>query len=176
MINALSNDNTQQQVLVRNATTGLVEYRLSTSLPSIGVGRYHLNTSQSISNATVTTLVYDTIDTATSNITYSTGIFTINTAGIYIFDAGIIFASNAVGERYVNFKKNTGVNSVQSFRLNTNATDVWQVNNTYNDLFAVNDTLLIQLYQTSTGTLNASGVSTSSANYCNMTVNYIISA
>src|SRR6202453_1204757 len=75
-------DNTQTHILALNSSNQL-NYITTGSLiiPTTVFAAYHLNTSLPITTSTITALNYDTIDISNPAITYSAGLFTVNTTG-----------------------------------------------------------------------------------------------
>jgi hypothetical protein len=177
----LTIDNTQTSLLCRTSG-GILETRASTSIPSLIAAKYHLATSQLLSNTTATIISYDTTDVSSTNITYSAGTFTINTAGLYIWTCTTSYAASTVGFRMGWIIYNAlGVASTQ--RLSEMGVTVSSAavpaatNHSVVLKMSATDTLQMYGYQnTAGGTLNVLGLSTDSANYCSVQVGMIINS
>jgi hypothetical protein len=173
---SLTNDNTQTQVLVTNSTTGVIETRASNTFPVISTARYHLATSLSIGSDTTLVVAFDTADVSSTNIMYSTstptGVFTIETTGLYTWSGEAVFSSNTTGVRYSWFtwSRSTSRLSPTIATASTSSTNVTMFSSSITVFMTAADTMTFNTYQTTTGSLNVIGSSTNAVNYCNMTV------
>jgi hypothetical protein len=169
-------DNTQTHLLALNSSNQL-NYVTTGSVLSFGRAFYFRSlTDQMIPTASYTTLAYDTIALSTPNITYNTssGLFTINTAGVYTFCASTAFAANATGVRAVNFEKNISTPYLNTMNIPPNASGLTSIQMSYTDSFIIGDTLSVEVYQNTGGTLNVICATTNDLNYCNINVTFII--
>lgn len=117
------------------------------------VVRVHLANVQSINNNSQTVVKFDTVDEDTdSGYSASTGMYTVATAGLWLFEWAISWASNATGNR----------TSIGATSNNTNVFDIvsaavdgtGRTNGSLIERLAVNATFDVQGVQTSGGALN----------------------
>jgi hypothetical protein len=169
-------DNTQTKLLALN-TSNQLNYITTSSLPipSTIFVAYHLNTSVSIPNSTVTALVYDTVDINNPAITYnnSTGLFTVNTTGYYIITCSTVFITNSTGYRSFVIQNGAGTN-VSNIVSVPSTTQETSANNSYVGYFEGGTTFQVLVSQTSGGGLNIIGYATNNVNYCILTALGII--
>ncbi len=120
--------------------------------------RVHHNTTQSIANATVTALAFnsETADTDTIHDTSTNNQrLTCKTAGIYLIVGQVAIQSNATGFRAALIRLNNGATYIaaeQRQAVNGDGTFM-TVSSIYP--LAVNDFVTLEVYQNSGGSLNA---------------------
>lgn len=117
-------------------------------------------TTQSIANVTDTFATWTTQDIDTDNMFAPTSdTITINTTGVYLCQAQVVFASNGTGNRFVHIVKND--DATPSFTLNIatgflpgNATNNLIVSCSTIAALTATDTLKVIVFQGSGGALN----------------------
>jgi hypothetical protein len=127
---------------------------------SIPQARVSHSASQSIAHNTVTTLVFDTeeIDTDAmhSNVTNNSRL-TINTAGKYIIESYMTFASNATGSRAVVVKKNGTITLVSISQNSVSDTTTRICTVAPLITLSIGDYIETHAFQVSGGSLDVSG-------------------
>jgi hypothetical protein len=129
----------------------------------IGYIYYKHNTTQSVANATATTILFNSVKTSngTYGLSYSNGIFTNNTTttNIYNINATIVYSGNVTGLRisWIGIDSSDAIGDrigeVDS-PPNSIASESTIANITSNLLLTVGQTFYIRCYQTSGGALN----------------------
>jgi hypothetical protein len=117
--------------------------------------------TQSISNATMTTVIFNSASKDSHSIlNQSTGVVTIPIAGRYTFSGYIAYAANGTGEREVDYRiDGTGSNTTVSLQLGQ-ATYGNYIPYTFDLDLNAGQTVEIRTYQDSTGSLNLASGST----------------
>jgi len=114
---------------------------------------YYRSSSQSIGNASFTTVQYNSQVTSTSwSISVSSGVFTIPIAGLYQIVAGVEYQVNAVGDRILVLLHNS-TNRARSQSPPSAVNSVGIIVSAIISM-AANDTLTLSTYQSSGGSLN----------------------
>lgn len=117
-------------------------------------------TTQSINNATDTFVTWTTEEIDTDGCFAPTSdTITIQTTGVYLCQAQLVFAANGTGNRFIHIVKND--DATPSYTLNIasgfqagNATNTGILNCSTVASLAANDTLKVIAYQSSGGALN----------------------
>ena len=125
-------------------------------------------TTQSINNNTDTFVTWTTQDIDTDDMFAPTSdTITINTTGVYLCQAQVVFAQNGTGNRFVHIVKND--DATPSYLLNIatgflpgNATNSLVVGCSTIAALTATDTLKVIAFQSSGGALNAGDVSVQS--------------
>lgn len=158
-VSGVTQDDTLTWLLCYNSSTGAVYYRASTSIPKMVEAHYRHASDQSINNTTATVAKFDTTIASVSDLSYnaSTGIFTVNTAGVYTVTATISFAANATGFRDIWFQVGGDSQHWGGVIVGTGGGNLTTLTTTVSRKFAVNDTFNIGVYQNSGGALNIVG-------------------
>jgi hypothetical protein len=119
---------------------------------------WYRGTAQSIPDATNTTLLVDTqqhLNNDASDISFSAGVITINTTGVYMIMAGIGWATNATGYRLIYIMTDGSTSSTNRHagsRVLPNSSAEQSVATTLR--LTATRTVEINVYQTSGGNLN----------------------
>ena len=165
--------NTQQNLTTGSSPT-FTGLNAGGTVPQVVNVQYHLNTSQSISNAAATVINFDTADFTNSAISYASGVFTINTAGKYTVTAMVAFASSATGFRSCFFQLNGG--SVNNSLLSENPItgQITAITTAYTSSLSATSTIAFNVFQNSGGALNAIGLATTSTIYCQINITGVI--
>jgi len=121
---------------------------------------YELRTQQTISTATVTTVLYDTSVVNIGNITFNTGVFTVPSTGIYMVMINDVWANSAVGQRQSFFIVNNSDTNRYASVIMTPLAGVVEYNHSWCIALSANDNIRVNLYQNSGGNLGYSLTST----------------
>lgn len=140
-----------------NLTTGS-SGRISAQTLSLKRHRIYRGAAQSIPNNTSTTVVFNTVH-GTGNagtLNTGTGVFTITEEGLYLVGATVVFAGNGTGRREMNINHSGSIigNDDDSPAGTTadRALSAVALN-----LFSVNDTIDVDVFQNSGAALNING-------------------
>jgi hypothetical protein len=142
---------------------------------------YGLTTNASLANNSGTSLLFDTPIIVNPRITFSSGIYTINTPGMYTFDAMVNFftASAGLGVRSIYFLKNSQVQTQRRSEVSVAADATAAVpiilSSSYTDIFIAGDTVVFQVFQTQTASISLLGSAGDSLNFCQMSISAITS-
>jgi hypothetical protein len=117
---------------------------------------------QSIGNSSATTFTtYSTPITNVGFTSFSSGVLTIATAGTYVINVTGGFAANATGNRLICITHNgTSERLAQSFLSNAGGTFPTATSNEQIVTLSATDTLRVQVFQNSGGSLNTMGSNT----------------
>lgn len=117
--------------------------------------RYYNSVLQTVTNATFTKALYNTVDYQSGDVTYnsSTTDYTLLRAGLWTITANFVYLPNATGVRYIQVYKGTTVIAQLDAIPSSGADTVLTCTGQYR--FAVNDTVIVWLYQNSGGSLNS---------------------
>jgi hypothetical protein len=122
--------------------------------------RAHRSGNQSLSNATETTILFDTIDYNPNGAYASgTGKFTASVSGYYKFGGAIGYAANATGVRAAAYKKNAGTATYMAQLPNVGASLIAVVPYSGAEYLNAGETIEIVGYQDSTAALNVNTLS-----------------
>jgi hypothetical protein len=118
----------------------------------------HVNSPVSIPNAANTTVKWDTVDEDTdAGYSAATGIYTIQTAGLWLFSAYLTWAANGTGERTGSINQAGSLNVTIGDSTLLAASDPGNAGRaTVQGITrcAVNDTIQLPVFQSSGGALN----------------------
>jgi hypothetical protein len=142
-----------------NIVTNVNNYRVPP------MAKYKRDTAQTIANVTDTLIAWNSEEfTNTDGFTNSSGVITVQTAGVYSVSVGVIWGVNATGARAVTVTKNsTGVNSdaaiISSTVISAGSLTGTGINGHAIVSLAANDVLRAYAFQSSGGNLDLSASS-----------------
>lgn len=155
------------------ATSSLV------TLAGLVTANYNLENSQPISNNTDSIVIYDTVNLTSPSISYNfgTGLFTINKAGIYTFNATTLFTTNPAGTRGVYFTYNANTLHYSNMYISSSgSTTNTEINNSFTNKFAINDTVSLIAFQNSGIGINIEGNDDDASSFTNIYITGITSS
>lgn len=118
------------------------------------------DSAQTITTATKTTVLYDTVQENQGGMTYdsTTGFVTVPTAGIYTVTVTSSFATNATGQRHLYLYDGSGLETTTVMEAVSSGSSIPSHNSLYK--LSAGDTLYSQVQQTSGGDLDIGTVFT----------------